>query len=58
MARSLIQRTWAKTAHQKIRRLFTYGTPHGGIHFRAAIERGLEQGDCIGAHAAALRTRL
>ena len=30
---------------------------YGGIHFRAAIERGLEQGRCIGAYAVALRTR-
>ncbi len=30
---------------------------YGGIHFRAAIERGLDQGRCIGAHAAALKTR-
>ncbi len=30
---------------------------YGGIHFRAAIERGLEQGRCIGAYANALRTR-
>ena len=30
---------------------------YGGIHFRAAIDRGLEQGRCIGAHATALRTR-
>lgn len=29
---------------------------YGGIHFRAAIERGLDQGRCIGAHAASLRT--
>jgi hypothetical protein len=29
---------------------------YGGIHFRAAIERGLEQGRCIGAHAVKLRT--
>jgi hypothetical protein len=28
---------------------------YGGIHFRAAIDRGLEQGACVGAHAAALR---
>ncbi|MCG6115548.1 MAG: vanadium-dependent haloperoxidase [Mesorhizobium sp.] len=27
---------------------------YGGIHFRAAIERGLEQGHCIGGHAVAL----
>lgn len=37
VARSLVQRTWTKTAHQKIRRLFTYGTPHGGIHFRNGV---------------------
>jgi membrane-associated phospholipid phosphatase len=30
---------------------------YGGIHFRSAIERGLSQGGCIGAHAVALRTR-
>jgi len=30
---------------------------YGGIHFRAAIERGLEQGICIGAFATALDTR-
>jgi hypothetical protein len=30
---------------------------YGGIHFRAAIERGLEQGRCIGAWAAKLKTR-
>ena len=30
---------------------------YGGIHFRAAIERGLEQGRCIGAYVTALRTR-
>jgi hypothetical protein len=30
---------------------------YGGIHFRAAIDRGLAQGRCIGAHAVALRTR-
>lgn len=29
---------------------------YGGIHFRAAAERGLEQGACIGAYAVALRT--
>jgi hypothetical protein len=30
---------------------------YGGIHFRAAIERGLEQGRCIGAYANGLKTR-
>ena len=28
---------------------------YGGIHFRAAIERGLDQGRCIGKYAAELR---
>ncbi len=31
---------------------------YGGIHFRAAIERGLDQGACIGAFATALETRV
>jgi hypothetical protein len=30
---------------------------YGGIHFRAAIERGLDQGRCIGEYAAKLKTR-
>lgn len=30
---------------------------YGGIHFRSAIERGLEQGRCVGAFTNALRTR-
>jgi membrane-associated phospholipid phosphatase len=30
---------------------------YGGIHFRAAVERGLEQGRCIGAAVNALKTR-
>lgn len=29
---------------------------YGGIHFREAIVKGLEQGHCIGAHTVALRT--
>ena len=29
---------------------------YGGIHFRAANERGLDQGRCIGGHAVALNT--
>jgi membrane-associated phospholipid phosphatase len=29
---------------------------YGGIHFRSAIERGYEQGQCIGAYALALKT--
>ena len=29
---------------------------YGGIHFRSAIEQGLEQGRCVGAYAVALRT--
>lgn len=42
---------WAAAEEAGISRLY------GGIHFRAAIERGLEQGRCVGAHANALRTR-
>jgi hypothetical protein len=30
---------------------------YGGIHFRSAIERGLEQGQCVGAMVAALPMR-
>ena len=30
---------------------------YGGIHFRAAIVHGLEQGRCIGAYAVALKTK-
>jgi membrane-associated phospholipid phosphatase len=30
---------------------------YGGIHFRAAIDRGLEQGACIGDYAARLKMR-
>lgn len=42
---------WAAAEEAGISRLY------GGIHFRAAIDRGLDQGRCIGAHAASLRTR-
>lgn len=30
---------------------------YGGIHFRAAIDRGLDQGRCIGAHVSALKMK-
>ena len=43
---------WAAAEEAGISRLY------GGIHFRAAIERGLDQGRCIGAHANALQTRI
>jgi hypothetical protein len=42
---------WAAAQEAGISRLY------GGIHFRSAIERGLEQGRCIGRHATALQTR-
>jgi hypothetical protein len=42
---------WAAAEEAALSRLY------GGIHFRSAIERGLEQGRCVGAHAVALRTR-
>jgi hypothetical protein len=37
-----------KTAHLKIRRLFTYGTPHGGIHFRSGLGWGEKVRDLFG----------
>jgi hypothetical protein len=42
---------WAAAEEAGISRLY------GGIHFRAAIDRGLEQGRCIGAFVDSLRTR-
>ena len=42
---------WAAAEEAAMSRLY------GGIHFRAAIEQGLKQGRCVGAHASALRTR-
>jgi hypothetical protein len=41
---------WAAAQEAANSRLF------GGIHFRAAIERGLDQGRCIGGYVNALRT--
>jgi hypothetical protein len=41
---------WAAAEEAAISRLY------GGIHFRAAIEQGLEQGRCIGDHTNALVT--
>ena len=40
---------WAAADEAGISRLY------GGIHFRAAIEQGLEQGRCVGAYAVALK---
>jgi PAP2 superfamily len=42
---------WAAAQEAAVSRLY------GGIHFRAAIEQGLEQGRCIGQFASALQTR-
>jgi membrane-associated phospholipid phosphatase len=42
---------WVAAEEAGISRLY------GGIHFRTAITRGLDQGRCIGAHAVALKTR-
>ncbi|WP_284163910.1 vanadium-dependent haloperoxidase [Frigidibacter sp. SD6-1] len=42
---------WAAADEAGISRLY------GGIHYRAAIERGLDQGRCIAAHTNALKTR-
>ena len=41
---------WAAAHEAAMSRLY------GGIHFRAAAERGLDQGRCIGAYANALKT--
>ncbi|HVG47601.1 MAG TPA: vanadium-dependent haloperoxidase [Rubellimicrobium sp.] len=43
---------WAAAEEAGISRLY------GGIHFRSAVEQGLEQGRCVGAYAVALRTRV
>jgi hypothetical protein len=42
---------WAAAEEAGISRLY------GGIHFRAAIERGLDQGRCVAAHVNALVTK-
>ncbi len=42
---------WAAAEEAGLSRLY------GGIHFRSAVEQGLEQGRCIGAYTNALRTR-
>lgn len=43
---------WQAAEEAAISRLY------GGIHFRSAIERGLEQGRCVGAYTVALKTRM
>jgi hypothetical protein len=42
---------WTAAEEAGISRLY------GGIHYRTAIQRGLEQGRCVGAYTNALRTR-
>jgi PAP2 superfamily len=42
---------WAAAQEAGISRLY------GGIHFRSAVERGLEQGKCVGAKVNALKFR-
>jgi PAP2 superfamily len=42
---------WAAANEAGISRMY------GGIHFRSAIERGLEQGRCVGGFATALQTK-
>ena len=42
---------WAAAEEAGISRLY------GGIHFRSAIDQGLEQGKCIGVYVSALKTR-
>lgn len=41
---------WSAAREAAISRLY------GGIHFRSAIDKGLDQGACIGAHVNALKT--
>jgi PAP2 superfamily protein len=43
---------WAAAKEAAISRLY------GGIHFRTAIERGLDQGRCVGGYTNALKTRM
>ncbi len=43
---------WAAAEEAALSRLY------GGIHFRAAIERGLDQGRCVGARVNALQTKV
>ncbi|MCA3447939.1 MAG: vanadium-dependent haloperoxidase [Rhodobacter sp.] len=43
---------WAAAQEAGMSRLY------GGIHFRSAIDRGLEQGRCIGRYVTALQTRI
>ena len=41
---------WAAAQEAAVSRMY------GGIHYRAAVERGLEQGRCVGSYAVALKT--
>lgn len=51
LAKRAFPNFWAAAEEAGISRLY------GGIHFRSAINRGLEQGRCVGAFVNALRTR-
>jgi hypothetical protein len=51
MAERTFPNFWAAAEEAGISRLY------GGIHFRAAIDRGLDQGRCVASHVNALRTR-
>lgn len=45
------ERFWAAAEEAAMSRLY------GGIHFRSAVRRGLDQGRCVGGYANALKTK-
>ncbi len=52
ICRSLIQRNLREDATNKIAKLFTYATPHGGIHFRKGLGAIAAIRDLIGINEA------
>ncbi len=48
ICRSLIQKFWKDEAVRKIAKLFTYGTPHNGIHFRKGLNWATVVRDAFG----------
>ncbi|MDG5768294.1 hypothetical protein QA596_12590 [Balneolales bacterium ANBcel1] len=48
ICRSLIQKFWREQAVGKIAKLFTYGTPHNGIHFRKGLNWATVVRDAFG----------
>ena len=52
ICRSLIQRHLKDRAVERVDRLFTYGTPHGGIHFRTGLGFAAKLRDALGINDA------